>query len=100
MWDLPATTVYYPRSGLGRVAPVSLRVHRAARGLQEAVEEGSIFHMYFHPFNLATDPDGLLGGLEETFQQVNAHRERDGLINTTMGDLASVLDTALAEGAR
>jgi hypothetical protein len=53
-----------------------------------------MFHLWFHPFNLASDPDGLLKGLEEIFIHVNRLREAGKMTNPTMGDLSEMLQEA------
>jgi glycosyltransferase involved in cell wall biosynthesis/peptidoglycan/xylan/chitin deacetylase (PgdA/CDA1 family) len=92
LWNLPATTFYLHRDGPARRIPVGMRVWRARKGIEEAIAEKSLFHLYFHPFNLATDPDGLLGGLEEIFREVADRRARGEIRNPTMGSLAAELD--------
>ena len=51
-----------------------------------------IFHIWFHPYNLATDVDGLLYGLEKIFAEVSLLRSQGVLENPTMGELSDVLD--------
>jgi hypothetical protein len=48
-------------------------------------------HMWFHEFNLATDTERLLHGLEDIFAEVSRHREAGMLDNPTMGELAHAL---------
>lgn len=86
VWNLPATTFYYHRGKAGRLLPMAARVHRAKRGIREATMLGTVFHLYFHPFNLATDPDGLLGGLESIFEFVALERAAGRLQNPTMSE--------------
>ena len=91
LWDLPATTFYLHRAGRARLVPVGLRVHRARRSIRRAAKTRAIAHLWFHPFNLASDPDALLGGLKEVFAEVACQRERGALVNPTMGELAQSL---------
>lgn len=98
MWNLPATSFYMHRMSAARLVPIRMRVHRAIRGIDLAVRQRSTFHMYFHPFNLASDPEGLLGGLGQILRYVRDRRD-DGVLQTaTMGELADRLDeTRLSE---
>jgi peptidoglycan/xylan/chitin deacetylase (PgdA/CDA1 family) len=64
------------------------RVSKAKRGLSQAANKRRVFHLWFHPFNLAADPDGLLGDLETIFTEVCRYRDAGRLDNLTMGDLA------------
>lgn len=91
LWNFPATSYYLHRDGLARRIPIELRVRRALSGIRTAAVERSLFHLYFHPFNLATDPEGLLSGLERIFRAVADARDRERLDNPTMGELAGRL---------
>lgn len=93
LWCLPDTSFYLHREGSAGWLPVAGRVWRAAKGLEEAAREKRLFHLYLHPFNLASDPDALLGGLEKIFRLVASHREEGDLDNPTMGQLAVRLDS-------
>lgn len=92
MWDLPASYFYPHRDGWAKNIPVSIAVRKSKLGLERAARHNSIFHLWFHPFNLASDPDALLQGLEEVFQQVKRLRDQGKLDNPTMGNLAASLD--------
>lgn len=98
LWDLPGTCFYLHRQGWARRVPVALRVRKALLGIEEAVERQSMFHLWFHPFNLASDPEGLLKGLETIFQEVTRYRESNQLTNPTMGELASQLNLTVQIG--
>jgi hypothetical protein len=67
------------------------RVSNAKLGIRRAANKQRIFHMWFHPFNLAADPGRLLGDLETIFIEVCRYREAGRLDNLTMGDLAHSL---------
>ena len=67
LWNLPAS-YYYPhatrsRRDWGRWLPVWTRVAKMRRGLATAVKKRGMVHMWFHPYNLAGDPEKLLAGL-------------------------------------
>lgn len=94
LWDLPASYFYPHRDGLGRMIPIGLSVHKAKRGLEKAARRNAMFHLWFHPFNLASDPDGLMRGLQMIFGRVQSLREAGILTNPTMGDLAGSLQAA------
>ncbi len=95
LWCLPDTSFYLHREGGAGLLPVAGRVLRAARGLHQAARDQNLFHLYLHPFNLATDPDPLLEGLEKIFRMVASKRDRGILDNPTMGELAHRLDAGV-----
>jgi peptidoglycan/xylan/chitin deacetylase (PgdA/CDA1 family) len=94
MWDLPASYFYPHRDGWAKYIPVGIAVRKSKLGLERAARQRSMFHLWFHPFNLASDPDGLLKGLEEIFIHVNRLREAGKMTNPTMGDLSEMLQEA------
>lgn len=65
LWDIPGSMIYFPMHGRRRHLPVSLRVRRAKKGLRAAVQHGKVFHLWFHPTNLADEPDRMFEGLRE-----------------------------------
>ncbi|MCI0438026.1 MAG: polysaccharide deacetylase family protein [Chloroflexi bacterium] len=96
LWDLPATCFYLHRDGWARRAPIAFRVRKSVSGLRKAASERAIHHLWFHPFNLASDPDGLLDGLKAIFAEAARLREQGGLLNPTMGEMAGSLQRASA----
>ncbi len=100
LWDIPGSMLLMERTGVRRLVPVSARVRKARRGLRRSVREGAVFHLWFHPFNLAPDRAAMLGALDRILGDVAAMRDA-GLIEVqTMGQLADrSAATAGAAGA-
>ena len=91
LWNLPGSMLLLPRNGVRRAIPLAARVQKAKRGLERAVAGGGIFHLWLHPFNLASDPDGLMGALATTLDEACRLRSEGKLDIRTMGDLADAL---------
>lgn len=92
IWNIPGSAYYVDREGRwGKWLPIGMRVWKTRKGLQRAARVGGVFHMWFHPYNLASDMDGLFHGLERIFTEVNRLRDRGVLDNLTMGQLAESL---------
>ncbi len=89
--NIPGSYFYVHRQGWARWLPPSFRVKKVLAGIKQAIRERKAFHLWTHPFNLATDPEGLLSGLEEIFQYVREQREKGVLDNLTLGDFAQWL---------
>jgi hypothetical protein len=83
--------LYLSRSGIRRFIPISSRVHKAIKGIDRAVETGEVFLMWFHPYNLASDPDGLLLGLDKVFAYVRRKMDSGELDNCSIGMLCRKL---------
>jgi peptidoglycan/xylan/chitin deacetylase (PgdA/CDA1 family) len=87
--NLPASMAYFPMHGGRRHIPVSRRVTRIRKGIEDAVGRRRLFHIWFHPTNLAHETDAMLGGLEAVFRDVADRRDRRELEVLSMGGLAS-----------
>jgi peptidoglycan/xylan/chitin deacetylase (PgdA/CDA1 family) len=69
LWNIPGSMVYFPMHGPRRWLPMSWRVRRAVKGLTAAAREKRIFHLWFHPTNIADGMDSMLAGLREILAQ-------------------------------
>ena len=67
MWNLPGCLFYPPPKDVTWPMAVSLMVWKAKNALRRAARERRLFHLWFHPFNLAANPERLLGGLADIF---------------------------------
>ena len=71
-----------------RFLPIYLRVRRADRGLERAVEENKIFHLWFHPTNLADGIEPMFRGLRQILQHAANLRAEGCLVFRSMGQIA------------
>lgn len=94
LWDIPGSMIYFPMHGIRAVIPVSRRVKRALRGLDAAAAQKKIFHLWFHPTNLADHTNALFDGLEEIIRYAKGLEKRGLLEIATMGDVAERADAA------
>jgi peptidoglycan/xylan/chitin deacetylase (PgdA/CDA1 family) len=76
LWNIPGSMIYFPMHGLRRWIPVSRRVARARRGLDEAVRSRRVFHLWFHPTNLADQTDAMFDGLHDIFEHAAMLRDQ------------------------
>lgn len=79
LWNIPGSMIYFPMHGVRRYIPMSLRVKRAVKGLNEAVAEKRIFHLWFHPTNMAYEPDKMFDGLRQIIQIADELRRQGDL---------------------
>ena len=94
VWNLPASYFYVCGAGWGTMIPISLRINKVKKGLRLAARKQRLFHLWFHPFNLASNPQVWLKGLESIFAEVHRYREMGLLENPTMGELACELQSS------
>jgi peptidoglycan/xylan/chitin deacetylase (PgdA/CDA1 family) len=85
LWNIPGSMMFFPMHGARRHIPPALRVRRAQKGLDRAVREQRIFHLWFHPTNLADELENMFGALRSVLEQVRALRDSDNLVVLPMG---------------
>ncbi len=91
LWNLPAS-YFYPSTyqWWKRIFGIS-RLYKVKLGLRKAARKPAVFHLWFHPFNLASQPDKFMSELENIFAEVCRYRNAGRLENLTMGELARSL---------
>ena len=88
IWNIPGSYFFPHARGWAKWLPGSFRVRKSVCGLKKATREKKIFHLWFHPFNLASNPTLLLPALEEVLKKVSEMRSRGEVENLTMGEAA------------
>jgi peptidoglycan/xylan/chitin deacetylase (PgdA/CDA1 family) len=88
LWNIPGSMIYFPMHGLRRYIPVSRRVERARKGLEHAARRREVFHLWFHPTNLADGTDGLFSGLRDILGQASSMKESGALDIMSMAGIA------------
>lgn len=88
LWNIPGSMIYFPMHGLRRYIPISVRVKRAIKGLEAAARERRIFHLWFHPTNLAFQMEQMFTGLQAILQHAAEMRAGGRIEVRPMGALA------------
>lgn len=91
LWVLPATHYYRHTGGWARLQSNRVRTAKLKAGLRRAADRRALFHVWFHPYDIASDPNRLLRPLEAAFGEVARLREAGRLDNYTLGELADLL---------
>ena len=87
MMNIPGSMLYLSRDGFRKLIPIKLRIIKAKKGIDRAIKEGKIFHLWFHPFNIASDSESLLFGLEEILKYVAEQVENKKLTVKTLSQI-------------
>ena len=87
LWNIPGSMLYTPARGLRRYVPVWLRVLRANRGLDAALRQKRLFHLWFHPTDLTCRTEAMLDGLRQIFERAARLRDAGELDILPMRDL-------------
>lgn len=88
LWNIPGSMIYFPMHGLRRYIPASFRVRRAVKGLDAAARYRRIFHLWFHPTNMADRIDTMFDGLRKILERACELRSRDELMISPMRSVA------------
>ncbi len=89
LWNLPGSMIYFPMHGVRRYVPLSRRVKRALRGLEAAERTRRVFHLWFHPTNLAAGSEAMFLGLRQILGAVRALREQGRIEVLGMGGVVA-----------
>jgi predicted ATP-grasp superfamily ATP-dependent carboligase/peptidoglycan/xylan/chitin deacetylase (PgdA/CDA1 family) len=96
LWSVAGSYFYIHKNSWAKFLPVSYRVRKAKYGLLRAALNGEVFHLWTHPFNIASSPDELFVGFEEIISYADKLR-RDGKIEImNMKELGKYLDKNVA----
>ena len=91
LWNIPGSMMLLHRGGIRRSIPIQTRVTKAKAGLRRAVAEGKIFHLWFHPFNLAHDRIAMFEALRGILSEAARLRDSGALDVRTMTGVAEAL---------
>jgi peptidoglycan/xylan/chitin deacetylase (PgdA/CDA1 family) len=88
LWNVPGSALFLHRTGARRIVGRPARLRKARAGLRAAVETGGVFHLWTHPFNIASDPGYLLDVLETIVVEAIRLRDQGRLTIDTMGSVS------------
>lgn len=91
LYNIPGSMLYLPMNGFRKLIPLSFRIYKAKKGIKKAARDKKVFHLWFHPFNIATDQEKLLYGLEEIFKEAALWRENGELETKSMSQVIDLL---------
>jgi peptidoglycan/xylan/chitin deacetylase (PgdA/CDA1 family) len=91
VWNVPQTYLFAPATS-GRRLPPALWVRRPLARLRQAARHRSLFHLWFHPYNVTVEPERALDALDRICAAAARRRDEGEIDVLTMGDLAARLD--------
>lgn len=91
IWNLPMSYYYPTTYPWKRLVQGMSRVYTVKQSLKRAAKKRRMFHLWFHPFELARNPDKIFREMESIFVTVCSLREKGLLENPTMRELAHTL---------
>lgn len=93
LWNIPGNHFFMGRDGIRRFVPMASRILKARRGIDRAVKNGGLYHLWMHPCNLILDSNAMFAGLETVLSYAHQQRSRGLLQILTMGDYARWLQS-------
>lgn len=91
LYNIPGSLFYLPMNGFRSLIPLSFRIYKAKKGIRKAIRYKKIFHLWFHPFNIATNQEKLLYGLEEILKEVVIWRKKGEMETKTMDEIVDLI---------
>lgn len=92
LWNIPSSCSFLPIDGVRRLIPLSQRVERCVRGIDQAALDRRISHLYLHPINLASDPAGMVRALGDVLEHAARLRDAGRLDILPMGAIAEAAE--------
>lgn len=90
--NIPDSMLLYHRQGLRRLILSGTQVRMAQRAMAAAAREGKIFHLWFHPSNIAYRMDQQCATLERILRYASELMMEGVLENLTMREIAESLN--------
>ncbi|MFC1888812.1 polysaccharide deacetylase family protein [Thermodesulfobacteriota bacterium] len=97
LWELPGSLPILPAFGFRRFIPMGVRAAKAKRGIDRAVRERRVFHLWTHPWNFVEKTEEMLGVLTGICEHAARDRDAGRIRFMTMRE---VYDTASKEANR
>lgn len=86
--EVPGSQIFRPDHGGWQYTPRGSQRSRAIAGLNRAARTGQIFHLWFHPFNFARNPERLLTAFETVLSHAQSLVQQGQLDVLTMRNVA------------
>jgi len=91
LWNIPQTYLFAPVTSRRRT-PVGLWCRQPLARLRQAVRQRSLFHLWFHPYNVTAAPERSLAALERICRAASRARDQGELDILPMGTLTDHLN--------
>jgi len=93
VWNVPQTYLFAPVTAR-RHLPPALWARRPIGRLRQAARQRSLFHLWFHPYNITADPERSIAALDHIAKAAARLRDEGRLDTLTMTEVAERLEKA------
>lgn len=85
---IPSSMYFVSSRGFRKFIPSSLRLFKSILGINKAIKNNEIFHIWFHPADFTENSNALFSELEEVLKYANKKRSEGKLEIKTMQQIA------------
>lgn len=68
-----------------------LKLHRIRKSIRTAAQTGSIFHLWWHPHNFASNLNENIRNLESILDEFSRCRDADGITSLNIGEITDIV---------
>lgn len=87
--NIPGSMYFVSARGIRKYIPKGLRFYKARAGIDNAIKEGKVFHLWFHPVDFADETTQMFTELESVLKYAQSKAKDNKLNILTMGAIAS-----------
>ncbi|HCH62353.1 MAG TPA: hypothetical protein DFR83_06080 [Deltaproteobacteria bacterium] len=95
LWQIAGSGRFLPAHGIRRAIPMVQRARRAIAGIERAVAERRISHLYVHPISFAAAPEPMLRAFEMVLDAAMAHRNAGQLDTLSMDQVTRLCEAGV-----
>jgi len=88
---IPGSMYFTSSRGIKKYIPGSVRVLKAKMGIDQAIKQKKVFHIWFHPIDLTDEPTKLLNSLEKILIYADKQRKTGKLDIKTMQQISKTI---------
>lgn len=88
--NIPGSMYLVSARGVRKYIPMGLRYLKVILGINKAIKEHKVFHLWFHPVDLANNTESLLNEIEKIIVFANKKRGQGKLDIKTMSEISNL----------
>ncbi|PIS14868.1 hypothetical protein COT64_00385 [Candidatus Shapirobacteria bacterium CG09_land_8_20_14_0_10_39_12] len=89
--NIPGSMYFVSARGIRKYIPTNLRYLKVILGINKAIKEHKVFHLWLHPVDLANNTKSLLNEIEKIILFANKKRVQEKLDIKTMSEISDLL---------
>lgn len=87
--EIPGSMYFLSSRGWRKLLPEKIRIWKAQASIRKAVKEKKVFHLWFHPVDLADNSISLLKTLEQILRYAKKEQKKGGLDILSMQQIST-----------